>query len=404
MRNKRSLVLVGTISGADGRASEEAGATLSGGAADLYFGGGFEAWYALPWASLNEGSERRYGVSWEPVVRRLIGVDPGHRGPRAEGEACPKGEDTIGRLSDGLWAAGSVADGAQELADVVLLRGQFELAERFRVAGWPGAEGKATLMCKAARSAVVNMRTGYMQEQWSRTPRPRQERCPDAPQGFEGNTYWWEGLDRSQERPMAVPEGAETDRPVHVVRHRAGEARPPAPPVCRNRLAGLPVGQTAEALSRPKQRPSALLDRKLRAMVMVTTWGAGQERAEPMRCAMCVATEVLPAREPRRMVDGRAYCDKCASLLPSRSSRKELEGLLLLGVAVRAGASAWEGTRLCRTRTAWTRWREWRYHEGAGLDPAQWWYRALLYTVGRMCTEEQWQEWWEGAMPLGEMS
>ena len=96
------------------------------------------------------------------------------------------------------------------------------------------------------------------------------------------------------------------------------------------------------------------------------------------------------------MIEGRAYCDKCASLLPSRNSRKELEGLLLLGVAVRAGTSAWEGTRLCRTRTAWTRWREWRYHEGSGLDPAQWWYKAMLYTVGRVCTEEQWQEWWEG--------
>ena len=99
------------------------------------------------------------------------------------------------------------------------------------------------------------------------------------------------------------------------------------------------------------------------------------------------------------MIEGRAYCDKCASLLPSRNSRKELEGLLLSGVAVRAGTSAWEGTRLCRTRTAWTRWREWRYHEGSRLDPAQWWYKAMLYTVGRVCTGEQWQEWcqWEGA-------
>ena len=341
-------------------------------------------------------SERRYGVSWEPVVRRLMGADPGHRGQRVEGEDCPKGEDVIGRLSDGLWATAPRADGAQELADVVLLRGQTDLAERFRAAGWPRAECRATRMCKAARGAVVNMRTGYMQEQWSRTPRPRQERCPDGPQGFEGNTYWWEGLDRSQERPMAVPEGAEADRPVHVVRHRAGDARPPAPPVCRSRLAGLPVGRIAAELPVSKQRPSALLDRKLRAMVMVTAWGAGQGRVEPGRCAMCAAMEVRPARGPRRMIEGRAYCDKCASLLPSRGSRKELEGLLLLGVAVRAGASAWEGTRLCRTRTAWTRWREWRYHEGAGLDPAQWWYRAILYTVGRVCTEEQWQEWWEG--------
>ena len=41
----------------------------------------------------------------------------------------------------------------------------------------------------------------------------------------------------------------------------------------------------------------------------------------------------------------------------------ELEGLLLLGAATRAGVSEREGVRLCRTRTAWTRWREWRYHE-----------------------------------------
>ena len=139
--NMRSLVLVGTISGADDVASEEAGAKTPGGAADLYFGGGFEAWHAVPWASLNVVSERRYGVSWEPAVRRLMGADPGNRGQRVEGEDCPQGEDAIGKLSDGLWATAPLADGTQELADVVLLRGQTDLAERFRVAGCMARSG-----------------------------------------------------------------------------------------------------------------------------------------------------------------------------------------------------------------------------------------------------------------------
>ena len=54
------------------------------------------------------------------------------------------------------------------------------------------------------------MRTGYMQEQWTRTARPRRDRQPEEPRAFEANEYWWEGRDRSLEAQMMIPMGAAT--------------------------------------------------------------------------------------------------------------------------------------------------------------------------------------------------